>query len=466
MNRADVVVGLGLSWALSALALGCAAAQATEGPSKPNVIVIFTDDHGFADLGAQGVRDDVKTPHLDRLAAGGVRMTHGYVTAPQCVPSRAGLLTGRYQTRFNLETNHDGPLLHGEVTIAERLKRAGYITGMCGKWHLNPNRQSKNTPPGAKPLDFMPHRQGFDEYLCGPRRRYLASHDAKGNKLDKPAMVEDRRFRIDVQSDWAVNFIDRHAGGDEPFLLYVSYFAPHVPLEATDRYLARFPGEMPHERRLALAMLAAIDDGVGRITEKLEEHGVERNTLVFFISDNGAPLKQGAWDGSLNEPLVGEKGMLTDGGVRVPFLVSWPGVLPAGEVYEKPVISLDVAATANALAGLPHDEALDGVNLVPHLRSEAEVPPHDRLYWRWRSQAAVRQGRWKLIMLGEHHRLLFDLASPQHEHANVIADHPEVAAELEAHLKRWAAAQNPAGLPTGKLHPEGSKFFRAHLTRP
>jgi arylsulfatase A-like enzyme len=440
-------------------------ARAKELPAKPNVILVFSDDQGFADLGCQGLRDDVKTPHLDRLARGGVRFTQGYVTAPQCVPSRAGLLTGRYQVRFGVETNLQGPLPPGEKTIAERLKKAGYVTGMFGKWHLHKVERRK---PGARParrfrLDdpSMPHHQGFDEYLCGPRILYFASHTPQGKPLAKaPAFLRDNRFRIDVQSEAAVSFIDRHAR--EPFFLYLPYFAPHVPLEAPAKYRDRFPAVKDEKRRTALAMIAAVDDGVGAIVKKLREHGIEKKTVIVFISDNGAPLRKAAWNGSLNGPLVGEKGMLTDGGIRVPFLMSWPGVLPAGKVYEAPVIALDVAATAVALAGLPADADLDGVNLVPYLLGEKKSDPHEALYWRWRSQAAVREGKWKLVLFGTDHRLLFDLESPEGEKQNVLAKHPEVADRLQKKLEKWATTLTPPGLPKETV-PADRRFFDDHL---
>lgn len=457
------------------------------GIDKPAIIVIFTDDQGFADLGVQGVVDDVRTPHLDVLAKGGVRMTNGYVTAPQCVPSRAGLLTGRYQQRFGLEMNTQGPLPLEELTIAERLKGAGYVTGMVGKWHLNgtprqppggpsvgpgstlpPEPSSERKSPDrrrrrARMADprFLPAHQGFDEYFCGARRRYVASHDLDGKPLQGAARtVTDTRFRIDVQTDAAISFLRRHAR--ERFLLYLAYFAPHVPLEATPRYLERFPDTKEKERKLALAMISAVDDGVGRIVSALRELDIENKTLVFFISDNGAPLKKGAWDGSLNLPLVGEKGMLTDGGIRVPFVVSWKGVLPSGKVYDPPVSSLDVAATAATAAGLPLDDRLDGVDLVPYLRGEKNGSPHPALYWRWRSQAAIRKGRWKLVKLARERTFLFDLDSASGEKRDVLAKHSEIAASLEKDLKTWSSGMMWPHLPE-VTHRQDAYFFDAHV---
>jgi arylsulfatase A-like enzyme len=346
-------------------------------PKKPNIIVILTDDMGYADVGIHGVEKDVRTPNLDALAKSGVRMTNGYVTAPQCVPSRAGLITGRYQTRFNLEMNGQGPMKPEEITLAERLKTAGYTTGFSGKWHLESgreeeqaaarNRDTANAPPKLIPNRgiYMPYNQGFDEYLVGAMTRYAASHTLDGKKLDNaPQTINNKAFRVDVQAEWAVSFVDRNA--DKPFFLYLPFFAPHVPLEATEKYLSRFP-DATKERRMALAMVSAVDDGIGQLVKKLTEKGILENTLIVFLSDNGAPLHKNAWNGSLNTSLLGEKGMLTEGGIHIPFIMSWKGTLPAGKVYEKPIISLDIAATAIEMAGLKPDKALDGVNLMPFL---------------------------------------------------------------------------------------------------
>lgn len=273
---------------------------------KPNVILIFTDDHGYADLSCQGVFNDVKTPHIDTLAAGGVRMTNGYVTAPQCVPSRAGILTGQYQNKFGLEANKgnlDG--FNNALTIAERLKEAGYATGMSGKWHLGP------------PPEIPQH--GFDDvYYKNSNRAGWANYDLNGIDVDPGPEASDL-YHLDANAAAACAFIKRHR--DEPFFFYLAFRAPHVPLDATRKYLERFPGEMPERRRKALAMISAVDDGVGSILKSLREYGIEENTLVFFIGDNGAPLKihkldapgNGAgWDGSLNDPLNGEKGTVIE----------------------------------------------------------------------------------------------------------------------------------------------------------
>lgn len=439
------------------------AAASSFAAERPNILLIYSDDHGWADLGIQGVDSDIRTPNLDQLARDGVRFTRGYVSAPQCVPSRAGLITGRYQQRFGVEDNTKGPLPLAEVTIAERLKFAGYLTGQVGKWHLDLSGQKAAKAVRVLP-DHMPHAQGFDEYWRGEMRQFFASHDLAGRPFaDAPHVVADDRFRVVVQTDAAISFLDRRAAKPEqPWFLYLAWYAPHVPLDSPEPWFSKTPAHLPKERRQALAMIAAMDDGLGRIRAKLREMGAEKNTLIVFIGDNGAPIKPGAWNGSLNLPLIGEKGMLTDGGTRTPFVAAWPGTIPAGQVFEKPVINLDVAATAVALAGLPHDDKLDGVNLVPFVTGQATTAPHDLLYWRWRSQAAVLEFPWKFIRLGPNEQFLFDVTSPEGETKNLLAEHPEIAARLDAKLKTWSGGLQPPGLPTEK-NDQDVRFFDAHL---
>lgn len=472
-----------LSIWLLALALGCeqsplpTPAVAAERP--PNLIVIYSDDHGYADLGCQGIDPDVRTPHLDAMAASGVRCSRGYVSAPQCVPSRAGLLTGCYQQRFGVDDNLQGPLPLEERTIAELLQPAGYVSGQVGKWHLEqlPSRErprrrvrDENESDEQGPMDvspqgrhnlFLPHAQGFDEYFCGTSSNYVASHDLKGTPLrDAPDIVVDNRFRIDVQSEAALSFIRRLAA--QPFCLYLAYFAPHVPLESPEPWFSRTRADLPLQRRQALAMIAAMDDGVGRIRSLLRKLKLEQETLIVFIGDNGAPLKDGAWNGSLNGPLVGEKGMLTDGGVRVPFLLEWPGRLPANSVYDQPVFNLDIAATALAAAGLPPDARLDGVDLLPFLTGKNPGAPHDALFWRWRSQAAVLSDGWKFVRLGGQQRYLFDLRQPEGERVNLVTVHADRTAQLDALLTEWDQSLERPGLPQ-EVHLQDERFFREYV---
>ncbi|MGE4487998.1 MAG: sulfatase-like hydrolase/transferase [Kiritimatiellales bacterium] len=440
---------------------------------KPNVIVILTDDQGYADLSCMGIEPDLKTPNLDRLAAEGVRFTNGYVSAPQCGPSRAGLLTGRYQTRFGYDVIGHGPLPLSEKTLADRLDAAGYATGMVGKWHQEPSTQDRDFidqyAPGPEPqkerfaridpkiLDrYHPHERGFQETFFGYFQSYSATYDLNGKRFDTPRKIPiEHKDRLDNQSEGALKFIDLHH--DDPFFLYLAYYGPHVPLASSEKYLDRFPGKMPERRRYALAMISSIDDGVGRIMDRLDQYGIDENTLIFFVSDNGAPLQLymtdqpisfqgGAWDGSKNTPLNGEKGMLAEGGIRVPFLARWKGTIPGGQICDTPVISLDIAATACELAGIGHPEELDGVNLMP-LLTEGRPLPERPLFWRFWNQTAVRRGDWKFLKMGNQQSFLFNLANDREEKKNLLSSNPEIAAELERLADKWAADLKPAGVP-------------------
>lgn len=426
-------------------------------PEQPNIIVIFTDDHGWPDIGAAGVYDNLKTPHIDALAASGVRATNGYVTAPQCVPSRAGLLSGRSQNRFGVESN--GESLDGfnaQTTIAEWLKKAGYATGQIGKWHLGPTDRITD--------------HGFDDvYAKNANRSCHANYTLDGETIDMQ-IVDDDLYHLDACSEAALSFIRRHE--DQPFFLYLAYRAPHVPLDAPEKYLSRFPGEMPERRRQALAMISAMDDGVGAIVSELKQRGLTEKTLIFFIGDNGAPLKihkldapggGPGWDGSLNEPLNGEKGMLSEGGIRVPWLVSWPGTLPAGTVYDHPVSSLDVAATAVSLAGIRlKGNAFDGTDLVPYLTGKTDGVPHDFLAWRWIAQSAIREGKWKLLRGGER-EYLFDLEADPSEKNDLLSEHPEIANRLRNRLETWAGELQPPGLTTKPMASTWETYFDHYL---
>jgi uncharacterized sulfatase len=453
---------------LTALLLVPLAALHAAKTTRPNILLIYTDDHGWADLGLQGVDKDIRTPHLDQLARDGVRFTRGYVTAPQCVPSRCGVITGRYQQRFGVEDNNKGPLPLSELTIAERLKPAGYISGFVGKSHLDLGGNKKDRKAKGESfqilMDHLPPHQGFAEYFRGELTRYHASHGLDGTPFaDAPRLVRDDRFRVVVQTEAALSFLDRRSNKpDQPWFLYLAWYAPHVPLESPEPWFSKTPEHLPLKRRQALAMIAAMDDGLGQIRAKLRETGQDQNTLVFLIGDNGAPLGE-AWNGSQNMPLVGQKGMLSEGGIRTPFVAAWPGHWPAGVAYDQPVINLDVAATAVAVAGLPRDPKLDGVNLSPFVTGDDKSAPHNTLFWRWGSQAAILEMPYKLIALGDRERLLFDITKPDGENIarNLIKQQPDVAQRLETKLKAWANELQPPGLPT-TFDPHHEGLFAEH----
>jgi len=418
--------------------------------TKPNILVILADDLGYGDIGVHGGRD-IPTPNIDALAASGVRCTNGYVSAPICGPSRAGFMTGRYQTRFGFENN---PRVGDETklglpaderTLADHLRGAGYATGAVGKWHLGFTSA------------FLPQVRGFDDFFgfLGAQHNFLLSEDAKpqfeaaysknmiycGQELQKL-----NGYTTDVFTDEAIGFMDRHP--DKPWFLYLAYNAVHAPLEVLKKYGDRVPASVTDpDRRGYLSLLIGLDDNVGRVMEHLRQAGLEKNTLVFFFSDNGGAGRKPflSFNTGNNAPLQGNKGQILEGGIRVPFLVSWPGKLPAGKIYEEPVISLDIAVTAADVAGIPAQSNLDGVNLLPFLEGKKSGSPHDFLCWRLGPQKAIRRGNWKLedwrdfVTKTQSGWQLYDLSKDIGETNNLAEKNPEIVAELTKAWEGWNA---------------------------
>lgn len=379
------------AWA-AALLPRCCLSAALAADTRPNVIVIVADDLGFGDLGVHGCQD-IATPHIDALAKSGVRCTNGYVSGPYCSPTRAGLMTGRYQQRFGHEFNPGPPtaenldkgLTLNEQTLPQRLKDAGYATGMVGKWHLGHKA-------GYRPLE-----RGFAEFygFLGGAHSYVESGIGTEQPIYRGAQeVDEPLYLTDAFAREATAFIDRHKA--EPFFLYLAFNAVHTPMEAANKYRARFAGITDQKRQTYAAMLSAMDDAIGAVMAKLQEAQSAENTLVFFISDNGGPENSNA---SNNGPFRGQKAQTWEGGVHVPFFVSWPARLKAGTVYEQPVIQLDILPTILSAAGTPASQGdkLDGVDLLPYLTGANSAPPHEALYWRFGPQIAIRMGDWKLV---------------------------------------------------------------------
>ena len=416
--------------------------------AQPNILVIVADDLGYADIGVHGGRE-VPTPNIDALANSGVRCTNGYVSAPYCSPSRAGFLTGRCQTRFGHEFNpHVGnedtlglPLT--ERTIANVLHDAGYATGLVGKWH-----QGFNTA-------HHPLSRGFDDYfgfLVGGHN-YLLHKDAEaefGSAHSHNMIYRNRElqkldgYTTDLFTDEALSFMDRHSA--KPWFMYLAYNAVHTPLEVLKKYGDRVPASITSpERRGYFSLLIGLDDCIGRITARLCETGREKDTLIFFFSDNGGSGRKPyfAYNTGLNAPLRGDKGQTLEGGIRVPFFVSWKGELPAGEVYDSPVSTLDILPTAAVQAGAKTRDDLDGVNLLPYLKGADVNPPHKALYWRFGPQKAIRKGHWKLVdardfdMKAQSGWQLFDLDKDIGETHDLAATHPEVVGELAKDWDTW-----------------------------
>jgi arylsulfatase A-like enzyme len=454
-------------------------AAAAERP--PNIVVLFADDLGYGELGCQG-NPEIPTPHIDSIAENGVRFTDGYVTGAVCSPSRAGLMSGRYQHRFGYTINvmdhveggtGDG-LPRTETTMGEYLQGRGYRTGIIGKWHLG---ASEDLNPVKNGFDYFygfvheghyfvpPPYAGVTTLLRkkplpdGATGRWTAPdgkllyHDILRNEplydLHNPIRrglqtVEEDRYLTDAFTDEAVQFIDRNK--TRPFFLYLAYNAVHSPLQGADAYMKKMSHIDDVHRRIFAAMLANLDDSVGVVLNKLRECGLEENTLIFFLSDNGGPTKELT---SSNLPLSGGKGSLQEGGIRIPFMVQWKGKLPEKTVYRRPVISLDIYATAAAAAGAPVDKnRADGMDLLPYLRGEAKGDPHSSLYWSRGGSKAVRVGDWKLLRVPKRGKKdapwqLYNLADDIAETNNLVEKHPDKLAELITTWKNLEIEMTP-----------------------
>ena len=415
---------------------------------QPNVVIIVADDMGYADIGVHGSRD-IPTPHIDSLAAGGIRFTNAYVSGPYCSPTRAGLLTGRYPQRFGHEFNLGiGPLNSeygmplSERTMADRLKAAGYRTALFGKWHLGSGDR------------FHPMSRGFDEFFgfLGGQHSYLQPmSDGPDPLLDGRKPVQEMTYLTDALADRAADFIGRNKS--TPFFLYVAFNAVHTPMQATDKYLARFSQIADEQRRTYAAMLSAMDDGIGKTMAALRAANLEENTIIFFFSDNGGPTMAGTTiNGSRNAPLRGSKRQTWEGGIRVPFVIRWKSHLPEGKTDARPIIQLDVLPTAMNAAGVTPqpDWQLDGVDLMPFLSGANAGLPHEALYWRLGDHMAIRVGDWKLVKthegpLGDDPGVLsdlsgaelFNLADDISESRNLAAAQPQKVRELADAWQRW-----------------------------
>ncbi len=470
-----------LAAGLLVAAIGCQPSGKTEAEAPPNIVLIVADDLGYGDIGANGSKI-IATPHIDELAEQGVRLTDGYVSAAVCSPTRAGLFTGRYQSRFGYEYNPTANYARGpdaelglpedQKTLGNLMKAAGYATGLIGKWHL-----------GALP-QYHPLNRGFDEFfgILGGGTSYIDSAKegvrswpgpSSGDRssplnarevMDGVDVVEVEDYLTDVFAVKAVDFIDRHAG--EPFFLALTPNAPHTPIQATAKYVDRFPGIAREGPRIFAGMVSALDDAVGAVVAALRRNDLEENTLVVFISDNGC-INYVPDTICANAPLSGAKRYHLEGGVRVPFLVKWPARLPHGAVYAEPAISLDLYATFAAAAGIDPDrlDSPDSVDLLPYLRGERSDPPHEFLFWRSAPNLAVRWGKWKMwkvdktdlmpaAMTGSRLlpevdyppvsakgqlTVLYDLSVDVGERQNLAASHSEIVSQLEAELDNWTS---------------------------
>jgi arylsulfatase A-like enzyme len=419
---------------------------------QPNVIIILTDDQGYGDVGFNGCKD-IPTPNIDRIAKNGVVFSNGYVSYAVCAPSRAGLITGRYQDRFGYSRN---PLYRpfdeniglplSEQTLPEYLKQSGYNTMAIGKWHLGVHEK------------FRPYNRGFNEFFgfLGGGHRYfpeeydVANQDSAKNEAESyrtklvrnDQVVEEKDYLTDVLSREAVSFIERNK--KQPFFLYLAYNAPHAPLQASEKYLSRFEHIENPKRKTYAAMVSAVDDGVGSILEKLQQLQLTENTIVIFLSDNGGPKND---NGSYNGLLRGGKGSLFEGGIRVPFTIQWPKQIKANTQYQHPVISFDIFATiaANVKGGVPKN-SLDGVNLLPYINGSKQGSPHEYLFWRQYDQknyAVLHQSGLKEFIFKDSAQFIYNLKTDIGEQLNIADNEKKFLQILEQRRKIWEASMIP-----------------------
>ena len=418
--------------------------DSTAAARRPNIVLLLADDLGYADIGCFGSKT-IPTPHIDKLAARGVSFTNAYVTAGTCSPSRAGLLTGRYQNHFGFEfntgskavTTREGRGLDpSAITIADVMRRAGYSTGIVGKWHLGTRKQ------------FHPLERGFDEFfgfLAGAHtfitqtRLSKVERSIQGGRGDASGIhrgmkkVDETEYLTDAFAREAVGFVERHKA--ERFFLYVPFNAVHTPIQATKKYVDRFEDVPDLKRRTYYAMTSALDDAVGRIVDALKRNKLEDDTLVIFCNDNGGPVYTGVQD---NGPLRLGKLFLFEGGVRVPLVMRWPGVIPENEVRDNIVSTLDLFPTLSRIAGAtpPNRLGLHGVDLSAWLRGTKASPAREPLFWRNGPNKAMRRGKWKLIQVPGH-VWLFDLEADVGEQTNLAGKRPDVTRQMQQKLARW-----------------------------
>ncbi len=404
--------------------------------TKPNIILILADDLGYADVGYHG-GDEIPTPNIDYLATNGVQFSTGYAMAPVCGPSRAGMLTGRYQNRFGFEDNPGGPFRQTEetrqgiplteVTLGEQLKKNGYRTAWIGKDHQ------------GKFDEFHPTNRGFDEFFgfVNGASTYFSNKNKKQSLQRGTTPVNDEpEYLTDAFGREAVKFIKENK--DNPFFLYLPFNAVHGPLEAKKEDLKHFKNIENVKRRTLAAMHLAMDRNIGNIIETLNDLNLDENTLIIFYSDNGGKPKGNY---SYNHPLKGGKGTVLDGGIRVPFLMHWNGTIEGGQKKDFPIAAIDIyptiMAAINSKEKLEND--LDGINLLPFLTNEEAVPEDRYIYWRFLYQWAIRNNEWKLLKLkGQDELELYHISEDISETKNVILEFPEIASKLKKEYESWS----------------------------
>jgi arylsulfatase A-like enzyme len=404
---------------------------------RPNVILIVSDDGGYQDFGCYG-GTEIPTPNIDLLARNGIRFTQAYVSASVCAPSRAGMITGKYQQRFGFEHNPSNLPAKGFTkedvgidlsvkTIADQFKANGYATIAIGKWHLGAEEK------------YHPQNRGFDHFygFLGGHRDYFGYKKPAGKEVvlwdDGKAVPEDQAtYTTEMFTSRARDYV--RANKNQPFFMYLAYNAIHTPMQGLDSLEKEFSFIKDKDRRAFAAMMKCMDTGISQLMDELKKQGIYNNTLIFFINDNGAATNNAADNGSLR----GLKGSKFEGGIRVPFIMQWPGKITAGTTYHKMVSSLDILPTAlAAINGRPvKNQVLDGKNLLYYISNKSKTP-HQDLFWRRGIAAAVHSGKWKLIRSGSNPVLLFDLDHDIKESANLATRYPKVVKTLLGKLEHW-----------------------------
>ena len=414
----------------------------------PNVVILLADDQGYADVSFQKHPSGISTPAIDQLAKSGIVFTNGYASGYVCAPTRAGLLTGRYQQRYGFYTAADSrqglPL--GEILLPELLKKKGYKTGVFGKWHLGLERP------------YYPTSRGFDTFygfLGHGGHDYFALNYEPGNEQtslyrnDKP--ISDNGYLTDNLAREACNFIQNNAKGDSPFFLYLPFNAVHAPLQAPEEDIRKF-NSGDKDRDIQLAMIYRMDLAIGQVVAKLKETGEYENTLIFYFSDNGGAKVTKA----INTPLRDYKHSVYEGGLRVPFFINWPGHLNPG-TSDEPVISLDIFPTICAVLGieLPSDRVYDGRNMMPVIQGKQKNALHETLCWDGNDGIrAIREGKWKLIQNKQGSLELYDLIADISEKTDLSKQNPQIVEKLNNEFKAWRS--NMAS-PMGDLKQKKNK---------
>lgn len=481
MDRRQFLGAMGS--AVSAMALPRLASGGGAGNGKPNVVFILIDDMGYADVGCFG-STLYETPNVDRLCAEGMKFTNGYAACPVCSPTRASVMTGKYPARLQLTNfiagrrkGKNSPILPAdfklfmpqeEVTIAERLRSAGYATCHAGKWHLG----------GAE--QYLPQNQGFDVNIGGSGSGMPRSFFWPRWKNNPPLVGNfDGEYLPDRISKDACRFIEQHKDG--PFFLYLSHYAVHIPIEGKEEKIARYkrkleadpPKKGRQDNPYYAAMVESVDESVGRVLETLRRLKLADNTIVFFFSDNGGLCTPEGkhTPATTNAPLRAGKGYLYEGGIREPWIVKWPGVVKPGTVCSEPVVSVDFLPTICEMVGIPARAPetkgdLDGVSTVPLLKKPKATLGREAIYWHYphfsnqggRPGGAVRAGDWKLIERYEHGNLeLYNLKDDIGETTNLAEKMPGKARQLQRMLARWRNEVNATMPPKNPDYTPGSK---------